>query len=53
MEESTIDVNLGASREGSRTGELPVKNMKYSNLGLCIKLQRCNFSFRFIANISC
>lgn len=51
MEESTIDVNLGASREGSRTGELPVKNMKYSNL--CIKLQRCNFSFRFIANISC
>lgn len=32
MEESTIDVNLGASREGSRTGELPVKNMKYRTL---------------------
>lgn len=27
MEESTIDVNLGASRDGSRTGELPVKNI--------------------------
>lgn len=45
MDESTIDVNLGASREGSRTGELPVKNMKYPSL--CIKLQRCNFSFKF------